>query len=131
MKIISIKDEELTVIPDTAMLRNGDPFFAPDFATLGIEEVGGIAVKITRLVKCIEPKFAHRTWEEWVNCTHHRAMGIQAGIGLTYDRSFEVGVEIHQKNELTDEQQQQFNDAIAYASKYVSLRIGDYVFKAR
>lgn len=131
MKIISIKGDELTVIPDTALLRNGDPFFTPNFATGGIDEVEGVAVKITRLVKCIEARFAHRTWDQWINCTHHRARGIQAGIGLTYDRSFEVGTEIHQKSELSEAQQQKFDEAIAYASQYVSLRIGDYVFLAQ
>lgn len=131
MKIVSIQGQEITVIPDTALLRNNDPFYAPDFASGGIQDVAGVSAKITRIVKCIDEKFAHRAWDEWIECTHHRALGIQSGIGLAYDRSFEVGIEIHPKSELSTTDQQLLDRAIAYASTYISLRIGDYVFLAR
>ena len=52
--------------PDTAMLRNNDPFYIPPFS----EEVHyecELIVKINRVGRCIEERFAHRTTTKWVS----------------------------------------------------------------
>ncbi len=128
MKIIVVEDKELYVMPDTVLLRNNEQYFSPDYATSGEDIVEGIAVKITRLAKCIAPKFAHRTWEEYYECKDHRIRGVHHTIGRCFDRSFEVAPEVHSKNELSEEQCTAIDNAIAYASTYIGLRIGDYVF---
>lgn len=76
MKLISIienfgaaKREELpfstlfTILPDTAMLRNNDPLYLPAFSQkfdCGVQ----LIIKISRVVKSIEPRFASRCYEE-------------------------------------------------------------------
>ena len=49
--------------PDTALLRNNDPFYIPEFSH-EIEYECELVVKINRLGKCISPKFAHRYYDE-------------------------------------------------------------------
>ncbi|MBN2167071.1 MAG: fumarylacetoacetate hydrolase family protein [Marinilabiliaceae bacterium] len=49
--------------PDSALLRNNQPFFIPDFANDFHHEVE-IIVKINRLGKNIAPEFAHRYYDE-------------------------------------------------------------------
>ena len=49
--------------PDTALLRNNDPFFLPDFSKEIHHEVE-LVIKITRLGKNIQPKFAHKYYSE-------------------------------------------------------------------
>ena len=49
--------------PDTALLRNNDPFYIPDWTSNLHHEVE-LIVKINRIGKNIEQKFAHRYYEE-------------------------------------------------------------------
>src|SRR5690554_3016790 len=49
--------------PDSALLRNNDPFYLPDFAKEFHHEVE-LVVRIGRLGKNIEERFAHRYYEE-------------------------------------------------------------------
>ena len=49
--------------PDTALLRNNDPFFIPDFSDEIHHEVE-LVVKINRLGKNIHSKFAHKYFDE-------------------------------------------------------------------
>ena len=49
--------------PDTALLRNNDPFFIPDFSKEIHHEIE-LVIKITRLGKNIQPKFAHKYYDE-------------------------------------------------------------------
>ena len=49
--------------PDTALLRNNDPFFLPDFSKEIHHEIE-LVIKITRLGKNIQPKFAHKYYDE-------------------------------------------------------------------
>lgn len=51
------------LMPDTALLRNNDPFFIPDFTNEVHYEVE-LVVKINRLGKNISEKFAHRYYDE-------------------------------------------------------------------
>jgi 2-keto-4-pentenoate hydratase/2-oxohepta-3-ene-1,7-dioic acid hydratase in catechol pathway len=49
--------------PDSALLRNNQPFFIPDFANDFHHEVE-IVIKISRLGKNIAPEFANRYYDE-------------------------------------------------------------------
>jgi 2-keto-4-pentenoate hydratase/2-oxohepta-3-ene-1,7-dioic acid hydratase in catechol pathway len=49
--------------PDTAVLRDGRPFFLPDFSEEVVFETE-VVVKINRLGKNIEERFAHRYYNE-------------------------------------------------------------------
>ncbi len=49
--------------PDTALLRNNNPFFIPDFSN-EIQCEAGLIVKINRLGKSIQTRFANRYFEE-------------------------------------------------------------------
>lgn len=51
------------LMPDTALLRNNDPFYIPSFTNEVHYEVE-LVVKINRIGKNIAPKFAHRYYEE-------------------------------------------------------------------
>ena len=49
--------------PDTALLRNNDPFYIPSFSK-EVHYECELVVRITRLAKCIDEKFASRCYEE-------------------------------------------------------------------
>jgi len=64
MKNTSLPTEPVIFMkPDTALLRNGKPFYIPDFST-NIQYEAEIVVKINRLGKNISRKFAHRYYNE-------------------------------------------------------------------
>ncbi len=129
MKIIACSGDELYVMPDTTLLRNNDPYFSPNFATEeGEKIIEGVVVKITRLVKCLAEKFAHRAWDEWTECKDHRLLGVHHTIGRCFDRSTEVSPQWHTKEELSTEQIALIDSKVAHASEYIQLRIGDYIF---
>ena len=49
--------------PDTALLRNNDPFFVPDFSSR-VDYECELVVRINRVGRAIAPKFAHRYYDE-------------------------------------------------------------------
>lgn len=49
--------------PDTSLLRNNDPFFIPTFSQQ-VDYETELVVKINRVGKCIEERFAHRYYDE-------------------------------------------------------------------
>jgi 2-keto-4-pentenoate hydratase/2-oxohepta-3-ene-1,7-dioic acid hydratase in catechol pathway len=48
--------------PDSALLKDGKPFFIPDWAEQFDYETE-LVVRINRLGKCIAPRFAHRYYD--------------------------------------------------------------------
>ncbi|MDE5773876.1 MAG: hypothetical protein K2H86_05415, partial [Muribaculaceae bacterium] len=68
MKFIIVFDTDIseawTVLPDSVGLINDRPLFVPDFDN-GAVGYAAVAVKITRLGKCIEERFAHRYHTEY------------------------------------------------------------------
>lgn len=130
MKIVCIEGDELFIEPDTTVIHGGEPFFAPDFTTNdGIKEVAGVAVKITRMVKCIEQKFAYRAWSEFSLCTDYQIINHpNSAIGRSFDRSFAVADKWSDKSQMEVGETAKFDAAIARVSQYFTLRVGDYVF---
>lgn len=49
--------------PDTAMLRNNDPFYLPNFSGSFVAECE-VVVKVSRVVKSIEERFAARCYDQ-------------------------------------------------------------------
>jgi 2-keto-4-pentenoate hydratase/2-oxohepta-3-ene-1,7-dioic acid hydratase in catechol pathway len=143
--------------PDTALLRNNDPFFIPDFSTEIHHEVE-IVVKINRLGKNIQPKFAHKYYSEIGLGIDFTARDLQFKLrdeGLpwekakAFDSSAVISKNFMVKSELGDldnltfrlekngQKVQEGNtnkmifnieEIICYVSKFFTLKIGDLIY---
>lgn len=143
--------------PDTALLRNNQPFFVPDFANDFHYETE-LVVKINRLGKNILPQFAHRYYDEIGMGIDFTARDLQADLkesGLPWERAkaFDYSAAISKcfikKNKFKDIQNVEFNllingeerqrgytgdmlfkvdEIIAYVSKFFTLKIGDLIY---
>ena len=85
--------------PDTSLLRNGNPFFMPDFSN-EIHYETELVVKINRLGKNISEKFAHRYYEEvtvGIDFTardlqmKQKELGLPWEIAKSFDNSAAIG----------------------------------------
>lgn len=143
--------------PDTALLRNNDPFFIPDFSNEVHHEVE-LVVKINRLGKNIQPKFAHKYYDEiglgidftardlqfelrdkglpWEKA---KAFDSSAAISKKFIKKTELGdlknLEFHlekngEKVQIGNSNQMIFNieELICYVSKFFTLKIGDLIY---
>lgn len=142
--------------PDTAILRKNLPFFYPDF-TKDLHHEVEIVVKISKIGKHIQEKFAHKHYEEiglGIDFTardlqaEQKKKGLPWEISKAFDSSAPIGdfipkSELGDLNQLklslkkNDEIVQRGNSAdmifsidriIAYVSQFVSLKIGDMIF---
>ena len=144
--------------PDTALLRNNDPFYIPSFSN-EIHYECELVVKITRLAKCIDEKFASRCYEEvglGIDFTARDlqreaiAKGLPWELSKGFDHSAalsnqfvplkELGGDVQNlefEMELNGEVRQRgftkdmlfsVDKIIAHVSKYMTLRIGDLIF---
>ncbi|MBN2742609.1 2-keto-4-pentenoate hydratase/2-oxohepta-3-ene-1,7-dioic acid hydratase in catechol pathway [Breznakibacter xylanolyticus] len=142
--------------PDTALLRNNNPFFIPDFANDFHHEVE-VLVRINRLGKNIDERFAHRYYDEvglgidftardlqddlrakgqpWEKC---KAFDGSAVISEFVSKERFADVQnIDFRLDINDQTRQKGNtrdmlfsiDAIiAHVSKFFTLKIGDIIF---
>ncbi len=144
--------------PDTALLRNNDPFYIPSFSEQ-IDYECEVVIKITRVVKCIEDRFASRCYDEvglgidftardiqreavakglpWELC---KGFDHSAAISPRFIPIGELGGDIqnlHFELELNGEIRQsgftgdmlfKVDEIISYVSKFVTLKIGDLIF---
>ncbi len=142
--------------PDSALLRNNDPFFLPDFAQSFHHEIE-IVVRINRLGKHIEERFASRYYEEIALGIDFTARDLQEdlrGKGLpwekakAFDGSAVISPFINKDHfpdlnhlnfhlDINGETRQQGNTAdmifsidqiISHVSKYFTLKIGDLIY---
>ncbi|HLN73110.1 MAG TPA: fumarylacetoacetate hydrolase family protein [Prolixibacteraceae bacterium] len=143
--------------PDTALLRNNDPFYIPDWTNNLHHEVE-LIVKINRIGKNIEQKFAHRYYEEIGLGIDFTARDVQDRLkekGLpwekskAFDHSAVISREFISVDSLPDRNAIKFRldingktvqqgdsslmifpiDAIiAQVSKYFTLKIGDLIY---
>lgn len=150
------KEPVIFMKPESAQLKDGKPFFIPDFSK-EVHYETEIVVKINRLGKCIEERFAYRYYDEITVGIDFTARDIQRGLkqkGLpwevskAFDNSAAIGRFIS-KNEFQDIQNinfhldidskivQQGNTSdmiysidkiIAYVSQFFTLKIGDLIF---
>lgn len=142
--------------PDSAILRNNAPFFLPDFAKEFHHEVE-LVIRINRLGKNIEEKFAHRYYSEIGLGIDFTARDLQDELkkkGLPWEKSkafdgsavisefvpitryknlndvsfrLMINGELRQKGNSCD-MIFNFDQLIAHVSKYFTLKIGDLLF---
>jgi 2-keto-4-pentenoate hydratase/2-oxohepta-3-ene-1,7-dioic acid hydratase in catechol pathway len=142
--------------PDTALLKDGNPFFIPDFSDR-IDYETEIVVRINRLGKNIAERFAHRYYDEITVGIDFTARDLQKKLkesGLPweickgFDNSAALGTFIS-KNEAENLQNLRFHldingktvqtgnthdmiysvdKIIAYISRFFTLKIGDIIF---
>ncbi len=144
--------------PDTALLRNNDPFYIPSFSN-EVHYECELVVRITRLAKCMDVKFASRCYEEvglgidftardiqceaiakglpWELC---KGFDHSAALSNQFVPLAELGGDIQNlefEMELNGEVRQRgftkdmlftVDQIIAHVSKYMTLRIGDLIY---
>jgi 2-keto-4-pentenoate hydratase/2-oxohepta-3-ene-1,7-dioic acid hydratase in catechol pathway len=153
-----IPDEPVLFMkPDSALLRNNDPFYIPDWSKDVHHEIE-LIVKINRLGKNIEKKFAHRYYNEIGIGIDFTARDLQNTLkekGLPWEKSkaFDHSAvispkfvsidlianrdEIHFRLDKNGSTVQEGNsglmifsidDLIVHISKYFTLKIGDLIY---
>lgn len=153
-----IPDEPVLFLkPDTALLRNNDPFYIPEWSNDVHHEVE-LIVKINRLGRSVDKKFAHRYYGEIGLGIDFTARDLQNQLkekGLPWEKSkaFDhsavvspefVKIEslpdrnsIHFQLDINGKTVQQGNSAlmifsidniISHVSKYFTLKIGDLIY---
>lgn len=144
--------------PDTALLRNNDPFYIPSFSN-EVHYECELVVRITRLAKCIDERFASRCYEEvglgidftardlqreaiakglpWELC---KGFDHSAALSNQFVPLKELGGDVqnlHFEMELNGEVRQRgftgdmlftVDRIISHVSKYMTLRIGDLIY---
>ncbi|MBN2213511.1 MAG: fumarylacetoacetate hydrolase family protein [Bacteroidales bacterium] len=142
--------------PDSALIRNNKPFFYPDFSNEIHHEVE-IVIRISRLGKHIETKFADRYYEEigiGIDFTARDLQKKQATegkpweIAKAFDGSAPLGKFVKRSSlpdyhaisfrlEKNGKEVQKgntkdmifgFDELIAYISGFLTLKIGDLIF---
>ncbi len=142
--------------PDTALLQGGEPFYYPDFSQDIHHEVE-IVVKISKMGKNIEEKFAHKYYDQIGVGIDFTARDIQSKLkakGLPWELSkafngsapvsnfvpkseFANVQNINFKLEVNQQLTQQGNTSlmlfsidqiIAFTSRYFTLKTGDLIF---
>jgi 2-keto-4-pentenoate hydratase/2-oxohepta-3-ene-1,7-dioic acid hydratase in catechol pathway len=142
--------------PDTALLRNNDPFYLPDFSKEVHYELE-IVVKINKVGKYIAREFAHRYYNEIGLGIDFTARDIQRELknkGLpwekakAFDHSAAISPKFIEKQNFdlqnidfqlvkngeivqkgnTKEMIFDIDTIISYVSKYMTLKIGDLIY---
>ena len=151
------KEPVLFMKPDTALLKDGKPFFLPPFSER-IEYKNELVVRISRLGKNIAPRFAHRYYDAVTVGIDFTARDLQARlraegspweISKGFDGSAVVGdfipvdevagnlQDLHFSLRIDGKEVQRGHTAdmifpvdemIAYISRFYTLRMGDLLF---
>jgi len=153
-----IPDEPVIFMkPDSALLRNNDPFYIPDFSR-EVHYECELIVRIRRLGSHIEPRFANRYYDEIGLGIDFTARDLQNRLkdkGLpwekskAFDRSAVISPEFVSKQDLPDVNAIKFelkkngqtvqrgdsammlfpiDELISQVSKYFTLKIGDLIY---
>lgn len=142
--------------PESAQLKDGKPFFIPDFSN-EVHYETEMVVKINRLGKNIDEKFAHRYYDELTVGIDFTARDLQRKlkekslpweIAKGFDGSATIGTFISKEDfesiqninfhlDINSKTVQQGNTRdmiysvdkiIAYVSKFFTLKIGDLIY---
>lgn len=142
--------------PDTALLKDGNPFFLPDFSD-DVQYETELVVKVSRLGKNISERFAHRYYDEvtvGIDFTardlqkKQKELGLPWEIAKGFDHSAAIGSFISMVEagdlqglsfhlDINGETVQSGNSRemiytvdriIAYISRFFTLKIGDLIF---
>ena len=149
-------DPVIFLKPDTAILLKKQPFFIPDFSNEVHHEVE-VLVKINRVGKYIDSKFAHKYYEQIglvIDFTARdlqqqlKQKGLPWEISKAFDGSAVIGkwvskssfenlnklpFSLLKNNETvqsatTEDMLWGIDEIIAYVSKFFTLKIGDIIF---
>ncbi|KAA6331467.1 Ureidoglycolate lyase [termite gut metagenome] len=150
------KEPVIFMKPDSAILKDGKPFFIPDFSN-EIHYETELVVRISRLGKHIAQRFAHRYYDAITVGIDFTARDLQREFRQKgnpwelckgFDDSAAIGTFVS-KDKFADIQQLNFrltidgkevqrghtsnmlfgiDDVIAYVSRFVTLKIGDLLF---
>ncbi len=149
-------DPVIFMKPDSALLKDGKPFFIPDFSN-EVHYETELVVRINRLGKNIAPRFAHRYYDAvtvGIDFTardlqrQFREVGNPWELCKGFDSSAAIGnfVPVEQfkdiqalhfnltiderevQNGFTGDMLFRIDDIIAYVSRFVTLKIGDLLF---
>ena len=143
--------------PDSSLLRNNDPFYIPDWTNEVHHEIE-LVIKINRIGKNIEKRFAHRYFDEIGLGIDFTARDVQQKLkekGLpwekakAFDQSAVISSTFLDKTILPDEEAINFKlningktaqegnskmmmfgfeEIISHVSKYLTLKIGDLIY---
>lgn len=142
--------------PDTALLKDGESFYYPDF-TKDLHHEIEIVLKINKVGKHIEPQFAHKYYEEiglGIDFTARDLQTIAKEKGLpwekakAFDGSAPLGkfvnkstlgnlADINFELKINGQSRQvgstkdllfSFDAIISYVSKFVTLKVGDLIY---
>lgn len=135
------------IIPDSAIIKEGKPFFIPDFSSEWKYQAT-IAFRITRLGKNIVSKFAPRYYDAIAIAVRTIPCDIASSpsaIAKAFDGSFIIGewlpiedidtskpmvISIGDKSVTINPSELMINDTIAILSKFLTLKIGDIIAPA-
>ena len=149
-------DPVIFLKPDTAILLKKQPFFIPDFSNEVHHEVE-VLIKINRVGKYIDSKFAHKYYEQiglGIDFTARdlqqqlKQKGLPWEISKAFDGSAVIGkwvskssfenlnklpFSLLKNNETvqsatTEDMLWGIDEIIAYVSKFFTLKIGDIIF---
>lgn len=156
MKIIAINRDidshlslplSIDIIPDSAIVKDGKPFFVPDFARDAIYQPA-IAFRINRLGKNIATRFASRYFDALTIALRITPVSLlnslrqqQAATALAtaFDGSLilgdwtpipsshDIAVKLGDNSFRLDYNKFQIDDIIAHVSQYMTLKIGDII----
>jgi 2-keto-4-pentenoate hydratase/2-oxohepta-3-ene-1,7-dioic acid hydratase in catechol pathway len=150
------EDPVVFLKPDSAILRNNKPFFLPDFSN-DIQYEIEVVVKITKLGKGIEPRFAQRYYDEITLGIDVTARDIQSRMSKAqlpwelskcFDGAAPVGRfvpvssvknmdDLNFRLDINGKTVQQgntsdmifsVNEIISFVSRYFTLKTGDLIF---
>lgn len=150
------KEPVIFMKPDSALLKDGKPFFIPDFSQR-VDYETELVVRICRLGKHIAPRFAHRYYDAvtvGIDFTARdlqgdfRAQGLPWELSKGFDDSAVIGdfvpvgdlppvQDLHFHLDIDGETVQRGHTAemlfrvdeiIAYVSRFCTLKIGDLLY---
>ncbi|MDX5482889.1 MAG: fumarylacetoacetate hydrolase family protein [Hymenobacteraceae bacterium] len=142
--------------PDTAILRNNEPFYYPDYTT-DVHFEAELLLRISREGKNIEKKFAHKYYDAIGLGIDFTARDLQSkakakGLPWTLAKGFNGSAPVSEflpldqfpnlqnisfRLDVNGETRQQgnskmmmnsFDDIIAYISRFITLKKGDIIF---
>ncbi|MCQ2607924.1 MAG: hypothetical protein MJ197_04475 [Bacteroidales bacterium] len=157
MKIIALEyghsvatlDESLVCYPDSTLIRNNDDFYVPNFSK-NIVAYCGIYLQVTKIGKCVEPRFTNRYFNE-VGAgikffaadviERNKQNGTSTDIARSFDQSLAISnekIQFSDKLEISaainntpiaiDETWKDYDTILSKATQYYTLKIGDLIF---
>ena len=154
---VVVEEPTFFLKPDTALLRNNDPFYIPSFSD-DLHYECELVVKINRIGKCIEERFANRYYSEvglGIDFTARdlqreaMAKGMPWERAKAFDHSAAISLEFvplemlgdinglnftldineeRRQNGVTADMLFSVDRIISYVSSYMTLKIGDLIY---